>query len=1063
MILKRLFFFIFLILTLVFKLQGDVITPSNDKMPLNDPYSAYQWGLFPHGQVISENLTDIILKPKTVEPYAGIGWRIGEKLPQMKKDVIVAVIDSGVDVEHEDLKGLIALNTKECSEENKAPSWDMDSLPEDKDGNGYQGDCWGWNFTENNNIVKDRKGHGTHVAGIVSAVTNNNIGISGLSNRIKILPIKVFRALEENQYYKILKTQGKKNLEEEELGEKGIQNKSPISKAIDYAILRKADVIQMSFGYPLVFDVPDIRASIQKALEKNITVVVASGNNGHNAFILPCAISSVLCVGASNGLGELSRFSNYGGHVDLLAPGVQIFSLFSKDVNRRQFFNYFASQNYGIFNGTSQASPFVSSSVAFLKGVFPSISNDEIKARLYLSAKSSHNKKKDYTIQGLFNLSKALFTKPQAVLRPNFKVQRLTELIENKAEIHFQVKNYWKETKNLVQVKVHLKDPFEMSWEFDFKGFSQGKIEDIKFQIPIENENLHSQLRFFVEIHEGSRSIGSFFHEVDIYKSFKTFQDKSFVKVNLPYRDEEDEDFSEFLSYLFEKKGALKRVYEPYKASPFPTYYTTYNTKEGLKVFIWSFKTPTKLEKKEIFIPNLVDDRISFAPQFIKADFNFDGKKDYLIKGATKDSRKEGGEKNKQYIQYSFFDHNLNPLFKGISSHWRRKFDNISLFANPNRDFIVNLYNSEMRFFPIESDDPRIGIFNSPLILTSMKSPKFDTLLHPDDSHLNYIKNSLFYLNPVIRNDKKGNEVVFLEERIMNSYKFKENLRNKIEKYQEKEKDEYFDVTNPFTAIEFLTLFPQKTNTELKALLAVGKGQNKIYYGVSFKENIENYTLEKLDYKNYELQGNKIEPLISISQNKVQPSEGLVFVKSFNLKRILREPRVLITDPEDITKYYPPFYPSFEKEDEKLNDFLKSYKTETKLVSFYVTSKSNIAIQSISLNTKKEKMISKKIIYSDFFPGMKISENYQTTLILDKKKLRPAVYIDASLIYAKKVYFLVFDEEQNKIIQPIKYSLKIPENCFSLGVTSYGKEDDFKANFFCKEEKEWNLYFATFD
>ena len=85
-----------------------------------------------------------------------------------------------------------------------------------------------------------------------------------------------------------------------------LENK--IKKALEYAILRKVDVINMSFGYPLISDSKEIRTLIQKALKHNITVVSAAGNNNHNAFILPCAIPGVLCVGASGPSGEFGFF-----------------------------------------------------------------------------------------------------------------------------------------------------------------------------------------------------------------------------------------------------------------------------------------------------------------------------------------------------------------------------------------------------------------------------------------------------------------------------------------------------------------------------------------------------------------------------------------------------------------------------------------------------------------------------------------------------------------------------------------------------------------------------------
>ena len=399
--------------------------------------------------------------------------------------------------------------------------------------------------------------------------------------------------------------------------------------------------------------------------------------------------------------------------------------------------------------------------------------------------------------------------------------------VRSKAEIFFQVKNYWKETKSPVFITFKLHYPFKLSKTFTFKeGFSEGETKDIKFPVAIDNESLDSRFQFSVTIEHKEKIEGPFYHEVDIYKSFKNLNSQDFSKVHLPYEPQDKKDFDSF-NFLLEHRRSLKRFHEPLNPSSFPTYFLTRNTKEGLKVLIWSFEEKDRLELKEVLIPHLTDDRNLLPPQFIKADFNFDGKKDFLIKGLV-----EVKGEDMPYVQYSFFDHNFEPLFKGLPEHWKKEVR--SQFFARDIDSYLLLYDPGMLFFPIKIDDPEMNMtyFNSPVFLKLMRPFEKDSLPHPDDDHLNTMKNSIFYLHPEIKTNQKGEKEVLLYDRIVDSYKFRQTLRQKIKAIQDKnfsfsyESKKDFDLESPFVAVDFIKFFPQNTNQEMKALLAVGKGYN---------------------------------------------------------------------------------------------------------------------------------------------------------------------------------------------------------------------------------------------
>lgn len=218
-------------------------------------------------------------------------WDISAGSPS----VIVAVLDTGVDYNHPDLKDNIWRNTGETS--------CTDGIDNDK--NGYIDDCIGWNFLESNNDPGDDNGHGSHVAGIIGAVGNNALGVTGVSWSVKIMSLKV---LDNN-------------------GEGDI---ATIIEAISYAAAKNAGIINMSFGGT------GFSQSLYDAIGKypNMLFVAAAGNEGSNndqpsvadypaSFGLP----NIISVAATDQNDNFTSFSNYGpASVDVAAPGVNILS-----------------------------------------------------------------------------------------------------------------------------------------------------------------------------------------------------------------------------------------------------------------------------------------------------------------------------------------------------------------------------------------------------------------------------------------------------------------------------------------------------------------------------------------------------------------------------------------------------------------------------------------------------------------------------------------------------------------------------------------------------------------
>ena len=267
--------------------------------------------------------------------------------------VTVAVIDTGLDYNHEDIASNVWYNQAE-----------LNGLPGvDDDGNGYVDDIKGWDFQNNDNDPLDDNGHGTHVAGIIGAVADNLKGIAGVAPESKILSVKVLGAS----------------------GSGTIQN---VINGIYYAANMGANIINMSLG-ALKSAIPlSLRTAWENALAyargKGVIPVAAAGNSNTNVNkYYPSGISTVTAVGATDPNNNRAWFSNYGNSLDFMAPGVDILSLRASGTN---FGSDSGNPNYSRASGTSMASPIAAGVAALLKSWQPTLTYNDIYNRLKKSA-----------------------------------------------------------------------------------------------------------------------------------------------------------------------------------------------------------------------------------------------------------------------------------------------------------------------------------------------------------------------------------------------------------------------------------------------------------------------------------------------------------------------------------------------------------------------------------------------------------------------------------------------------------------------------------------------------
>lgn len=256
---------------------------------------------------------------------------------------LVGIIDTGVDTDHEDLAGHVWINPGEI------PNNGLDD-----DHNGFTDDLYGWDFSgdstgiQEDNDPSDSYGHGTHCAGIVAAVSNNGIGIAGVSAPCRVMAIKIF----PNAYAS--------------LGAEGIV----------YAADMGCDVINMSWGaaYPSRL----MKDALDYAMSKEVLPVAAAGNDGAKKLNYPAAYDGILTVGASNSEDEVTDFSTYGEHVEVIAPGQDILSLRAAgtDMYAEDGFpgKHVVDERYYLADGTSMAAPCVAGVAAYLLAVSPGVS-----------------------------------------------------------------------------------------------------------------------------------------------------------------------------------------------------------------------------------------------------------------------------------------------------------------------------------------------------------------------------------------------------------------------------------------------------------------------------------------------------------------------------------------------------------------------------------------------------------------------------------------------------------------------------------------------------------------
>ena len=603
------------------ELQKLSLTPSDKPTKLvEDELLPYQWYLQNEGQTFVKEKDDIHNIPLQGVAGKDIKWSsIYNSIPAGRP--IVAVLDSGVDIDHPELKNNLWKNTNECGKD--------DSVDNDK--NTLPGDCHGWNFTASLNspeakLPVDTDGHGTHVAGLIAAA-NNGEGIVGVNPNALIMPIKVIKDSNSNSQ---------------------ISSSESFSQGIIYAVNMGAHVINLSLGWPKSLETKHLRDAILYALSRNVIIVAAAGNNNSSEPLFPCAYDGVICVGSTTLNGEVAGFSNFGGHVDALTPGEGILSLNPMTYEPE----FFSVPGFDVKSGTSQSAPILSGLLSILKAQNPDLTINDAFARIFQAKTNSTGSK--YILGGDVTWESLSKKVEHAVIRPVLKNVRQVVLqgLNKNADLIIPFRNYGPVTGRLsAKVESLTKNIEILNGDITIDGINSNEIIPSKIQVVVKDLTKENNLKLKITIVTDSET-KTLVTEVPVVRNIineANFEKQTFNFSNskLPLGKVDEGKIVSFLSTM-ETYGDVKSH----------NFYLRKVDSKNRTIEINTFErigSEVVQGSKPIILENAVN-----IINLFKVDLNLDGKADFVIQTLNED------ENEKRSIEFSFYNDQFEPLWRSF-------------------------------------------------------------------------------------------------------------------------------------------------------------------------------------------------------------------------------------------------------------------------------------------------------------------------------------------------------------------------------------------------------------
>lgn len=926
---------------------------------INSALFRRQWGLRNTGQTLLRSSGELTRERLNGLQGRDIDWvwdleEFQTDVSGERKDVVVAVIDSGVDTQHPKLRGKI---------------WSDPECPEGQV-------CQGFNFLRRNFDVTDETGHGTHVAGIIASKWEGS-GVWGvLGENVQIMPLKVLSPdLTSFTYEGRLVT-------------------DLMAEAIRFARLKGADVINMSLGWPQVVQTPRFQREVELALEANIPIIVAAGNNRKNIPTYPCTMKQVICVGAVDNRGKLTDFSNYGGKIDLLAPGESIISLFPTNLESKSL----RINGHEVKRGTSQAAPFVSAIAASLKVANPSITVREIKARLYQSAKQEPSTK-GISRFGLVSMRGALSLSPENFVRPLFK-----DLLEVKVTpngnysfnlpivgdfltqenfyLSIQIKNALGEKQLLMDRSVELMSAKEIN---------------INVEGVIDNLELDSHMLLKVVIAKGD-DYKKILSETSTDLVFSLVLDElseDIEKIEFPNQ----EISSEILRFQGEHSlSRLLKVDDPHRLySGLMYFYPKTRQTGGQDIYFYNINPRGESEQR---ILALRETQRVFSVLLTQ----FDGRDVLMIYS----------QQDRENLLLSFYDfQTLTPLYDELS-HWRFP-------ITPFGGLPVDAGKHEFSWFLKDSEvfSQKIPV---PVFVREDFLPQEDNSQNPMLRMARQRRNHLFYLEPFF--DSDGG--VSLRRRVLDNFEKRTKWRNRLNQLGD-------------GALDIMEILPQNLNDlksfRINAVISTGELFHRKVEGLVLSKNVEHW----LDWAD----GN-----LFLDTNRVYPVETLgplgdrnlySFVSTFDRQRA----RFAHVDSRMGAESYFNFEsPSWS---DQIFRPISSFHGTTSVYHF-LESRFHLYALKYDSSSHEGQAMSLPINRDSAFPGVQFAETFSGQRIAMGGELRPAVFVNSRLIFGNLIYSMLVDPLQG-FIRPISLSWQLPRGCVPMDFFEKQRGDFFKSYF----------------
>jgi cell wall-associated protease len=951
---SRFYLKIFLCLSLILGFAvALVITPSLSSADApttsNDQYFSKQWSLNNDGSqtimIEYDGSSGMHTVPQNAVAGFDIGWLSAQ--PEVAtlavNPVTIAVIDSGIDPTHPDLKGRISTD--------------------------------GYDFLNQTANLSDDMGHGTHVSGIIGANAGNNIGIAGITPpAVSILPLRILSNGYNNFVY----------------NNKLISDYA--ADAINYAVAHHASIINMSLGWPKLVDNANAQNAVKNAINAGVLVVVAAGNDHKDQATYPCAYEGVICVGSVSNNGTTSLYSNFGGQIDILAPGDGIVSTYPMSLES----NSLRITGYEMLSGTSQASPMVAAVAATLKSVHPTITNAEIEARLLLSTQAPVTA--GAGLYGLVNLKRALDAQPQAVFMPDFK--GTNEFLVDEKSLTIQatttVTNLWK---TATQVQIQATVNRKSAGSAQVASLAQGQNLPVQWSYHFTTLDDASELPLTLKVTDAQGDSKTFTVSISAFRSINQMSslDAANQKVVTP-------------------PGVAANAWIDLNLGHFSTNLKTVNSygeTTGITRYFRQETSPAAGSLLTIFDPSNATTPLSQTTipsmqtiyQVSRMDMNQDGNMDWVVEGTGTTADK------KNYLYFYFMTPQFQPLWgTQAQSTWQYLVDQTqSTWRLP-----LKLYTTPGSWVKLNSTSPVLY----PTFIAQGGLPAGDGFDSLDPRHY-ASANHIYYFTP--QTAVAGQPVSLVLHALDNAT---------------------FEKTNPNYNIKSLV---PPSNADQKA----GHIRVFVQNGTDLSSPMLFWDIPSIAQANI-LPATGWDPISSSGQAipaiSGTQSSSTAYLNFFDVER----GSLAWSDPQgnflDRTEF------TFSQAENLINglvavfDFSKLgrywfIQSSFDLVGYHQASgvgPGGIVSQDISIERDSS------------FPAQPFSEMFSPAVVGSDANPLPGVYIDSTLVRGDRVAVAVWNPTSNTMYKPLRYSLQVPQGCVELPpVQTTAQIESFTVPFLC--------------